>query len=106
MIRPEEYDTYPDPLIKLTREMEENILLDICRRIRQEGYITATAEIQISAMIDLGYSAQEVQREIARITNLSQSVIEEMYKKAASESDRFEKEVYEKMGKEIGRAHV
>lgn len=100
MIRPEEYDTYPEPLVKLTREMEENILLDICRRIRKEGYITATAEIQISAMIDLGYSAQEIQREIARITNLSQSVIEEMYKKAAGESDRFETEVYEKMGKE------
>lgn len=99
MIRPEDYEIYPEPLIALTQEMEENILLDICRRIRQEGYITATAEIQISAMIDLGYSAQEIQREISRITSLSQETIQEMYEKAAIESDRFEKEVYQKMGK-------
>ncbi len=99
MIRPDEYEIYPEPLISLTREMEENILLDICRRIRQEGYITATAEIQISAMIDLGYSAQEIKQEISRITNLSEEIIGEMYEKAASESDRFEKEVYEKLDK-------
>lgn len=98
MITPEKYYTMPQPMFELAQRVEDYILSDICRRIKQDGYITATAEIQLSALIDRGWSADELLVRIQEITNLSYDVLTELYQQAAEESQRFEKEVFDKLG--------
>ena len=98
MITPEKYYTMPQPMFELAQRVEDYILSDICRRIKQDGYITATAEIQLSALIDRGWSADELLVRIQEITNLSYDVLTELYQRAAEESQRFEKEVFDKLG--------
>ena len=98
MITPEKYYTIPQPMFELAQRVEDYILSDICRRIKQDGYITATAEIQLSALIDRGWSADELMVRIQEITNLSYDVLTELYQRAAEESQRFEKEVFDKLG--------
>ena len=98
MITPEKYYTMPQPMFELAQRVEDYILSDICRRIKQDGYITATAEIQLSALIDRGWSADELLVRIREITNLSYDVLTELYQQAAEESQRFEKEVFDKLG--------
>lgn len=98
MITPEKYYTMPQPMFELAQRVEDYILSDICRRIKQDGYITATAEIQLSALIDRGWSADELLVRIQEITNLSYDLLTELYQQAAEESQRFEKEVFDKLG--------
>ncbi len=98
MITPEKYYTMPQPMFELAQRVEDYILSDICRRIKQDGYITATAEIQLSALIDRGWSADELMVRIQEITNLSYDVLTELYQRVAEESQRFEKEVFDKLG--------
>ena len=98
MITPENYVRWPEPLEKLSEELEDFIISDICRRIKADGYITATAEIQMSALMMRGYNPKELQDKIAEFLGLADSEIQDLYEKAATESQRFEDEVYEKLG--------
>lgn len=98
MITPEKYITMPRRVEQIAWQVEEYILKDICRRIKQDGYITATAEIQMSALIERGWDADHLQAEIQRITGLAEDELLELYQAAAEESDRFEKEVYLRSG--------
>ena len=98
MITPEKYYTMPQPMVELAQQVEDYILSDICRRIKQDGYITATAEIQLSALINRGWSADELMYRVQQITDLSYDVLTDMYLDAAKESQRFENEVFDKLG--------
>lgn len=98
MITPEKYYTMPQPMVELAQQVEDYILSDICRRIKQDGYITATAEIQLSALISRGWSADELLYRVQQITDLSYDVLTDMYLDAAKESQRFENEVFDKLG--------
>ena len=98
MITPEKYYTMPQPMVELAQQVEDYILSDICRRIKQDGYITATAEIQLSTLISRGWSADELLYRVQQITDLSYDVLTDMYLDAAKESQRFENEVFDKLG--------
>ena len=99
MIEPEKYNTLPEPMEDLAERVEDEILQSICKRIAQDGYITATAEIQISALIDRGWNANDLMLKIAQLTDKSFLLIMQMYEDAAEESQRFDEEVYKKLGK-------
>ena len=99
MIAPEKYNSLPEPMQALAERVEDEILQNICKRIAQDGYITATAEIQISALIDRGWSANDLMLKIAQLTDKSFLLIMQMYEDAAEESQRFDEEVYKKLGK-------
>ncbi len=98
MLDPGTFDSLPEELVKLFQELEEYIIADICRRLRQEGYITATAEIRISSLLSLGMSDENVRREIVRVLGISEDRLEELYQQAAKESQRFDLEVYRQKG--------
>lgn len=100
MLDPGTFDSLPEELVKLFQELEEYIITDICRRLRQEGYITATAEIRISSLLSLGMSDANVRREIVRVLGISEDKLEELYRQAAEESQRFDLEVYQHKGQE------
>lgn len=100
MLDPKTFDALPEEIVKIFEELEEYIISDICRRLRQEGYITATAEIRVSSLLSLGIRDAAIRQEITRTLGISEAKLEEMYQKAAEESQRFDLEVYQKKGKE------
>lgn len=99
MLDPKSFDSLPEELVKIFQELEDYVMVDVCRRLRQEGYITATAEIRVSSLLSLGYSDAQIRREITRILGISKEKLEELYQKAAQESQRFDLEVYKKKGR-------
>ena len=100
MIDPRRYNTWPRELERLAQELEDYILRDIARRLKKAGSITATAENQIARLIEQGKSAEAIQKEISRVSGIHQKKIEGLYEKAARESQRFDAEVFRKLGKE------
>lgn len=99
MLDPSSFDSMPEEVVKIFQELENYVIADICRRLRQEGYVTATAEIRISSLLNLGYSDAQVRRELTRILGISEEKLEEMYQQAAKESQRFDQEVYQQKGR-------
>lgn len=86
MITPRQYENWPIPLEELAREVEEELLRDIVRRLAKEGRITATAYIQTQSLIDYsGLSVWEIRRKLSRMTGLLDSEIETLYQKAVEQ---------------------
>ena len=45
MLTPEYLDSLPDPVLELFRQVEEDILTDMARRISKMGAVTETADV-------------------------------------------------------------
>ena len=53
------------------QDLEERIMQDIVRRIVKTGEITSTADWQINRLRILGYSSEDIEREIKKTLNAS-----------------------------------
>lgn len=100
MLDPRSFDNFPEEIVKIFQELEDYVISDICRRLRQEGYITATAEIRISSLLSIGMSDAGIRQAITKALGISEGKLEEMYLQAAKESQRFDDEVYQRRGQE------
>ena len=63
------------------QDLEERIMQDIVRRIVKTGEITSTADWQINRLRILGYSSEDIEREIKKTLNASYSEMFELYDK-------------------------
>lgn len=61
MLSPEYMERVTDHLIELYQALEDDILEDIARRIKKNGYLTATAERQAEVLIQNGYTTEEIE---------------------------------------------
>lgn len=61
MLSPEYMERVTDYLIELYQDLEDAILEDIAKRIKKNGYLTATAERQAEVLIQNGYTAEEIE---------------------------------------------
>ena len=61
--------------------LEERILQDIARRIKKVGEITSTADWQINRLRILGYSSEDIEREIKKTLDASYPEMFELYDK-------------------------
>lgn len=62
MLSPEYMERVTDHLIELYQDLEDAILEDIAKRIKKNGYLTATAERQAEVLIEHGYNSEEISR--------------------------------------------
>ena len=53
------------------QDLEERIMQDIVRRIVKAGEITSTADWQINRLRILGYSSEDIEKEIKKALNAS-----------------------------------
>lgn len=51
------------------QDLEERIMQDIVRRIMKAGEITSTADWQINRLRILGYSSEDIEKEIKKAFN-------------------------------------
>lgn len=81
--------------------LEERILQDIARRIKKVGEITSTADWQINRLRILGYSSEDIEREIKKTLDVSYPEMFELYDKVIDWEYVRNKDVYEQINIEF-----
>ena len=83
MLTPEELSLIPDSFDGLFQQLDEYIIKDYARRVAKAGKVTDTAEWMRARAEQIGLSEEEIQKETARILNMSQEDIEQIFEDAA-----------------------
>ena len=81
--------------------LEERILQDIARRIKKTGEITSTADWQINRLRILGYSSEDIEREIKKTLDASYPEMFELYDKVINWEYVRNKDIYEQINAEF-----
>ena len=81
--------------------LEERILQDIARRIKKIGEITSTADWQINRLRILGYSSEDIEREIKKTLDASYPEMFELYDKVIDWEYVRNKDIYEQINAEF-----
>ena len=82
------------------QDLEERIMQDIVRRIVKAGEITSTADWQINRLRILGYSSEDIEREIKKTLNTSYPEMFELYDKVIEKEYVRDNDVYEQINAE------
>lgn len=78
---PEEKRSLPLQVEKLFYELQDRLFTDVVRRINKTGEITSTADYQINKLQIIGNSTEFIEREIKRLTGMTDPEIWELYDK-------------------------
>ena len=82
------------------QDLEERIMKDIVRRIVKAGEITSTADWQINRLRILGYSSEDIEKEIKKALNASYPEMFELYDKVINWEYVRNKDIYEQINAE------
>ena len=82
------------------QDLEERIMQDIVRRIMKAGEITSTADWQINRLRILGYSSEDIEKEIKKALNASYPEMFELYDKVINWEYIRNKDIYEQINAE------
>lgn len=100
-MRKEYKDQVADKIAARYIGLEERILQDIARRIKKTGEITSTADWQINRLRILGYSSEDIEREIKKILDASYPEMFELYDKVIDWEYVRNKDIYEQINAEF-----
>jgi hypothetical protein len=100
-MRKEYKDQVADKIAARYIGLEERILQDIARRIKKTGEITSTADWQINRLRILGYSSEDIEREIKKTLDASYPEIFELYDKVIDWEYVRNKDIYEQINAEF-----
>ena len=82
------------------QDLEELIMQDIVRRIVKASEITSTADWQINRLRILGYSSEDIEKEIKKALNASYPEMFELYDKVINWEYVRNKDIYEQINAE------
>lgn len=82
------------------QELEERIMNDIIRRIKKTKKITSTADWQINRLRIIGYSSEDIEREIKKALNASYPEMFELYDNVIEWEYVRNKDIYEQINAE------
>lgn len=100
-MRKEYKDQVADKIAARYISLEERILQDIARRIKKVGEITSTADWQIKRLRILGYSSEDIEREIKKTLDASYPEMFELYDKVIDWEYVRNKDIYEQINAEF-----
>lgn len=100
-MRKEYKDQVADKIAARYIGLEERILQDIARRIKKTGEITSTADWQINRSRILGYSSEDIEREIKKTLDASYPEMFELYDKVIDWEYVRNKDIYEQINAEF-----
>lgn len=83
------------------QDLELRIMKDIVRRIKKTGKITSTADWQINRLRILGYSSEDIEREIKKTLDASYPEMFELYDKVIDWEYVRNKDIYEQINAEF-----
>lgn len=82
------------------QDLEERIMKDIIRRIKKMKKITSTADWQINRLRIIGYSSEDIEREIKKALNASYPEMFELYDNVIEWEYVRNKDIYEQINAE------
>lgn len=99
-MRKEYKDQVADKIAARYAGLEERIMKDIVRRIQKTGEITSTADWQINRLRILGYSSEDIEREVKSTLGASYPEMFELYDKVINWEYVRNKDIYEQINAE------
>lgn len=93
-LTPSQLDKLPGPMIQLMSELQDEIISDICRRIKKTNLLTPMAEWQLVKANQLTLSSREVKRRIAQKLKISEKAVKELYTDAVRTAIREDEKIY------------
>lgn len=82
-------------------KLEDDIIADVARRISKDLELTSTADYQVKKLRDMGYSFDDIEKDIAKVTKISQKEIEKLLRDSTYMSYENDKKIYKKGGKKL-----
>lgn len=97
-LSPGQLKNIPNNMVKLYQDLEDFIIKDFVRRLLKAGKITSTAEWIAFRANEIGISTNDIKKEIERITKLSESEINKLFKESAIDSINADNEIFKNGG--------
>lgn len=101
MLTPQKLEKIPIELQKIFSKLEQDIMIDIVRRVAENGEITRTADYQINRLHELGVSKKIIKKYIQEALALSEKEIDNIYENAIKASYTEDKFLYKATGTEF-----
>lgn len=95
------YSLLAEGVEKKYRQLEQDIMDDIVRRIRKAGTITDTADWQIQRLIILGNSTQDIENLIRKAVDGNEAEVRRLYAEVIDREYTRNRSLYEQVGKEF-----
>lgn len=99
MLKPNEIEKVSMALDEPMRNLENQIMADIVRRIKINGEITRSADWQINRLHELGMSKRDIKKYIADNLNLNKAEINHLYKDVIRKGYSHDENLYKYKGK-------
>lgn len=90
-------EKYAAKVVSNYQNLELRIMEDIVRRIQKAGEITSTADYQINRLRMLGYSSEDIEKEIKKALNASYPQMFELYDQVIDKEYTRNKDIYEQI---------
>lgn len=90
-----------DGIERKYRQLEQEIMEDIIRRIKKAGTITDSADWQIQRLLILGNSTEDIEKLIARAVDGNEAEVRRLYEEVIEKEYTRNKELYEAIGKDF-----
>ncbi|MDE5583221.1 MAG: phage minor capsid protein [Ruminococcus sp.] len=98
MLAPNCYEVYADEAVSLYRELENDIISDIIRRIIKTGKITATAEYQLEILQNSELLYNDILDEISKKSGANEKKIREIFENSGRKTVESDNEIYRENG--------
>ena len=98
MLTPEYLDSLPEPVLELFRQVEEDILEDMARRISKMGAVTATADWQRWRLEQIQLTRSDITAQLSKLTGLTQQELRRLFQEAAAQAIQADNEIYRAVG--------
>ena len=98
MLTPEYLDSLPDPVLELFRQVEEDILTDMARRISKMGAVTETADWQRWRLEQIQLTRSDITERLSKLTGLTQQELSRLFQEAATQAVQADDEIYRAAG--------
>ena len=99
MFTPQKLEKIPIGLQKIFSKLEQDIMIDIVKRVAKNGQITRTADYQINRLHELGVSKRVIKKYIQEALRLSKKEINHIYKDVIRQGYAEDESLYKVTGK-------
>lgn len=97
MLSPEYLSTLPDAAVKQMLLLEDELIADIARRIREN----LSTDLQVEQMYLMGYDMEQLEKKVAKRSGLAGKEARKSLAKGLEDSQAIDREIYLKGGKHL-----
>jgi hypothetical protein len=105
MLLPDYLDSLPDSVVILFRQVEEDILEDMARRLLKAESVTDTAQWQAWRLEQLGETRQTIRYHLQRLTGKTQGELNALFQAAGGQALYYDDQIYRAVGLTPGKVN-